>query len=164
MGILASAFLIGCAEMSYNDEPRTMKLKDSSAPTALILGQAYKESAGHYIILIVKGVDGAETFSGWEARTPYNWYVPAGSHKFTVHAAFGTFARSLEGDPVFSGEVRAGRVYQLYGRRYEDNNGDPFVKLWLEELGSISQYKEFKERNPDQPGGRPLSKGRLGRY
>lgn len=97
---LASAMLLltGCAEMAYNARPQTMKLADADTPTALILGQAYQESAGHYNILIVKSVDGVKTFSGWESRTPCNWYVPAGQHKFTAHVAFGNFARSLDGD------------------------------------------------------------------
>jgi hypothetical protein len=163
---LASAVLLlgGCAEMGYNSEPRAMKLSSSDAPTALILGQAYKESAGHYNILIVQSVDGTKTFSGWESRTPYNWYVPAGQHKFTAHVAFGNFAKSLAGDPEFSGEVRAGRAYQLYGKRYEDSNGQPFVKLWLEEIGSIRQFEEFRERNPDGLDGRPMTKRRLTTY
>ena len=70
----------------------------------------------------------------------------------------------LAGDgigPEAMAEVRAGRVYQLHGRRYEDNNGEPFVKLWLDELGSIEQYKAFKEDHPDEPGGRPLSRNRM---
>lgn len=164
-GLVSAALLLGgCAEMSYNAEPRAMKLASGDAPQALILGQAYKESAGHYNILIVQSVDGVKTFSGWEPRTPYNWYVPAGQHKFTAHAAFGNFARSLEADPEFDGQVRAGRVYQLYGKQYEDSNGKPFVKLWLDEVGSISQFQEFRERNPDGLDGRPMSKRRLTSY
>jgi hypothetical protein len=134
---------------------------DSTTPTALILGQAYMESAGNYVFLSIKSVDGVKTLTGMEARAPYNWYVPAGQRKFTVLAMYGNFLASLNGDPQFSAEVRAGRVYQLHGRRYQDNNGDTFVKLWLDELGSIEQFKAFKENHPDQPGGRPLGKNRM---
>ncbi len=160
----AALFLAGCAEMGYNAEPRTMTTADSTAPTALILGQAYKESAGHFHILIVKSVDGAKTFGGWESRTPYNWYVPAGQHKFTAYAAFGNFGNSLEGDPEFTGEVHAGQVYQLNGKQYEDSNGKPFVKLWVEEIGSVKEFQAFRERNPEGLDGRPMTRQRLLTY
>jgi hypothetical protein len=162
--VLVALLLGGCAEMSYNGEPRAMKLNTNDTPTALILGQAYKESAGQYDILIVKSVDGTKTFSGWEPRTPYNWYVPAGQHKFTAFVAFGNSARSLEGDPELVTDVRAGRVYQLYAKQYADSNGKPFVKLWLEEIGSVTQFQEFRERIPDGLDGRPMTKRRLSSY
>lgn len=162
--VSAVLLLGGCAEMGYNPEPRAMKLADAAAPTALILGQAYKESAGHYHILIVKSVDGAKTFGGWESRTPYNWYVPAGQRKFTAYVTFGNFGNSLEGDPEFSGEVLAGRVYQLYGKQYEDSNGKPFVKLWMDEIGSVKEFQSFRERNPDGLDGHPMTRQRLLTY
>ena len=84
-----------------------------------------------------------------------------GERKFRVWAAFGNFQSSLEAEPEFGGEIRAGQVYQLHGRLYEDSNGDPLVKLWFEHLGSVGQYEAFKERNPDQPGGRPLGKRQM---
>jgi hypothetical protein len=161
---LAALSLGGCAEMGYNGEPRAMQLSSNDAPTALILGQAYKESAGHYNILIVKSVDGTRTFSGFEARTPYNWYVPAGPHKLTAFVSFGNFARSLEGDPELAADVHAGRAYQLYAKQYEDSNGKPFVKLWLEEVGSVKQFEELRERDPDSIDGRPLTRRRLTTY
>jgi len=163
---LVSAVLLlgGCAEMSYNAEPHTMKLGDPAAPTALILGQAYKESAGHYHILIVKSVDGTKTFSGWEARTPCNWYVPAGQRKFTAFVSFGNFGNSLEADPEFNGDVHADRVYQLFGKQYEDSNGKPFVKLWLEEIGSVAEFEAFRKRNPESLDGRPMNRQRLFSY
>ena len=160
---LACAMLLagGCAEMGYNAEPRAMSPGDPAAPTALILGQAYKESAGHYHILIVKSVDGARTFGGWESRTPYNWYVPPGKHKFTAYITFGNFGNSLGADPEFAGEVQAGRVYQLYGKQYEDSNGKPFVKFWMDEIGSVKEFQAFRERNPDGLDGRPMTRQRL---
>jgi hypothetical protein len=165
VGLMAATLLLGgCAEMSYNAEPRTITLSDPKAPTALILGQAYKESAGHYHILIVKSVDGIKTFSGWESRTPFNWYVPAGQRKFTAHAAFGNFGNSLEADPEFTGDVHAGRVYQLYGKEYEDSNGKSFVKLWIDEIGSVAQFEAYLKRNPEGLDGKPMTKQRLVAY
>ena len=162
--ILAISVLLlsGCAEMSYNSEPRTVKLVGGAeTANALVLGQAYKESAGRYICYIIKDVDGTKTFGVMEPRAPYNFYIPAGKHTFKVWTAHGNFGSSLQADPQFSAELGAGQVYQLHGRLYEDSNGDPFVKLWIEHLGTRAQYDAFRERYPDEPGGRPLSKRRM---
>ena len=87
-----------------------VKHGDGTVPNELVLGQAYKESAGHYIFHGLKTVDGTKTFTGWEARTPYNWYVRMGEHEFTVLAMYGNFLTSLKGDQAFTGELKAGRV------------------------------------------------------
>jgi hypothetical protein len=160
---LAIAFLLGgCAEMSYNAKPRIVKLGSGAATeNALVLGQAYKESAGHYICYIIKDVDGTKTFGVMEPRARYNFFIPAGPHTFKVWSALGNFGHSLEADPQFSAELRAGQVYQLYGKTHEDSNGDAFVKVWIEHIGSVRQYDAFRERHPDEPGGRPLSKQRM---
>jgi len=160
-GVIA-LLLGGCAAMSYNSEPRTVKLgAETTAGNALVLGQAYKESAGHYICYIIKDVDGTKTFGVMEPRAPYNFYIPAGTHTFKVWSAQGNFGSSLQADPQFSAELRAGQVYQLHGKVYEDSNGDPFVKVWVEHIGSVAQYDAFRESHPDEPGGRPLSKRRM---
>jgi len=160
--LVAALLLSGCAAMSYNPEPRVVKLGSAAtAQNALVLGQAYKESAGHYICYIIKDVDGTKTFGVMEPRAPYNFFIPAGPHTFKVWSAFGNFGRSLEGDPQFSAELRAGQVYQLYGKVYEDSNGDSLVKVWIEHLGSVAQYDAFRERHPDEPAGHPLSKRQM---
>lgn len=161
--MLVTALLLGgCAAMSYDSEPRVVKLGSETAPgNALVLGQAYKESAGHYICYIIKDVDGTKTFGVMAPRAPYNFFIPAGPHTFKVWSAMGNFGSSLEADPQFSAELRAGQVYQLYGKTYEDSNGDAFVKVWIEHIGSVAQYDVFRERHPDEPGGRPLSKQRM---
>ena len=56
---IVALLLSGCAEMSYNSEPRTVQLVGgATTENALVLGQAYTESAGHYICYIIKDVDG----------------------------------------------------------------------------------------------------------
>jgi len=158
----AALIITGCAAMVYNSEPRTVKLEGATGTeNALILGQAYKESATHYISYVIKDVDGTKTFGVMEPRAPYNFFIPAGQHTFKVWTAHGNFGRSLQADPQFSAELQAGQVYQLHGKLYEDSNGDPFVKVWIEHLGSVAQYNAYHERNPDGPGGRPLSKRQL---
>jgi hypothetical protein len=160
--LVTTLVLGGCAAMSYNSEPRVVKLGSAAASSnALVLGQAYKESAGHYICYIIKDVDGTKTFGVMEPRAPYNFFIPAGQHTFKVWAALGNFGHSREGDPQFSADLRAGHVYQLYGKVYEDSNGDSFVKVWVEHIGSIAQYDAFRERHPDEPGGRPLSQRQM---
>jgi hypothetical protein len=160
--LMATLVLGGCAAMSYNSEPRVVKLGSAARPAnALVLGQAYKESAGHYICYIIKDVDGTKTFGVMEPRAPYNFFIPAGPHTFKVWAAYGNSGRSLEGDPQFSAGLESGQVYQLYGKVYEDSNGDSFVKVWIEHIGSIAQYDAFRERHPDEPAGRPLTRRQM---
>lgn len=160
--LVAALLLGGCAAMSYNSTPRVVKLGSAATPAnALVLGQAYKESAGHYICYIIKDVDGTKTFGVMEPRAPYNFFIPEGQHTFKVWSAFGNFGHSQEADPQFSAELRAGQVYQLHGKVYEDSNGDSFVKVWIEHIGSVTQYDAFRERHPDEPGGHPLSKRQM---
>jgi hypothetical protein len=162
VAIVSALLLGGCAEMSYNSKPRVVTLGSGVATgNALVLGQAYKDSATHYICYIIKDVDGTKTFGVMEPRAPYNFYIPAGLHTFKVWTALGNFGSSLEADPQFSAELRAGQVYQLYGKTYEDSNGDTFIKVWIEHIGSVAQYDVFRERHPDEPAGRPLSKQRM---
>lgn len=152
----------GCAAMTYDSEPRVVRLDSGAATgTALVLGQAYMESAGHYVCHIIKDVDGTKTFGLMAPRAPYNFFIPAGPHTFKVWSALGNYGHSREGDPQFSAELHAGQVYQLLAKVHEDSNGDSFVKVWIEHIGSVAQYDAFRERHPDEPGGRPLSKQRM---
>lgn len=152
----------GCAAMQFNPEPRTVKLPGAeSEGHALVLGQAYNERAGYWIWLIVRTVDGTKTFPLMEPRSPYNFLIPAGTRTLKVGCAFGNFLSSQQADPEVTGELRAGQVYQLHGKLYEDSNGKNFVKVWLEPLGSRATYDAFRESHPDEPGGRPLSKRRM---
>lgn len=160
--LVATLLLGGCAAMSFNPEPRAVKLPGAEAEgQALVLGQAYNERAGYWIWLIVRSVDGTKTFGVMEPRAPYNFLVPAGTRTLKVGCAFGNFLSSQQADPEVKGELRAGQVYQLHGKLYEDSNGDPFVKVWLEPLGSRAQYDAFRASYPDEPGGRPLGKRRM---
>jgi hypothetical protein len=160
--LIATLHLCGCAAMSFNPEPRTVKLPGAEPEGhALVLGQAYNERPGYWIWLIVRSVDDTKTFGAMEPRAPYNFLVPSGTRTLKVGCAFGNFLTSQQADPVVQGELRAGQVYQLHGKLYEDSNGDPFVKVWLEPLGSRAQYDAFRESNPDEPGGRPLGKRRM---
>ena len=163
VGAVATALLLGgCAAMTFNPEPRTVKLAGAeSEGHALILGQAYDERPGYWIWLIVRTVDGTKTFGTMEPRSPYNFLVPSGTRTLKVGCAFGNFLTSQQADPEVRGDLLAGQVYQLHGKLYEDSNGDPFVKVWLEPLGSRAQYDAFRERYPDEPGGRPLAKRRM---
>ena len=162
--IAASVLLMsGCTAMSFDAEPRAVKLPAAeSADTALVLGQAYNDRPGHWVWMIVRSVDDTETYNYWlDARAPYNFLVPAGTRTLRVACAFGNFQSSKQADPKLTSEFLAGQVYQLHGKLYEDSNGDPFVKVWVEHLGSRAQYDSFRERYPDEPGGRPLSKRRM---
>jgi hypothetical protein len=159
---VVAALLGGCAAMAFDSEPRTVTLGSEAATgNALVLGQAYKESATHYISYVIKDVDGTKTFGVMAPRAPYNFFIPAGQHTFKVFTSHGNFHSSLEADPQFSAELRAGQVYQLHGKVYEDSNGEPFVKVWIEHIGSVAQYNAYHERNPKGSGGRPLSKRQL---
>jgi len=160
---LSALLMSGCAAMSFDAEPRVVKLPGAeSAGSALVLGQAYNDRPGYWIWLIVRSVDDTQTYNYWvEARAPYNFLVPAGTRTIKVACAFGNYASSKQADPKVTSEFLAGQVYQLHGKLYEDSNGDPFVKVWVEHLGSREQYDAFRKRYPDEPGGRPLSKRQM---
>lgn len=160
---LSALLMTGCAAMSFNPEPRAVKLPGAeSAGTALVLGQAYNDHPGYWVWLIVRTVDETETYNNWvEPRAPYNFVVPAGTRTLKVGCAFGNFLSSKQAGPKVTSEFQAAQVYQLHGKLYEDSNGDPFVKVWVEHLGSRTQYDAFRASHPDEPGGRPLSKRRM---
>jgi len=157
----ATMLMSGCAAMSFDAKPRAVTLPDADpADTALVLGQAYNDHPGYWIWLIVRSVDETQTYNYWvEARAPYNFLVPAGTRTLNVACAFGNFLTSKQAEPKVTSEFLAGQVY--HGKLYEDSNGDPFVKVWAEHLGSRAQYDAFRKRHPDEPGGRPLSKQRM---
>ena len=160
---IAVLLLSACAAMSFDAKPRDVKLPGAeSADTALVLGQAYNDHPGYWVWLIIRSVDETQTYNYWvEARAPYNFLVPAGTRTLKVACAFGNFLSSKEADPKVTSEFLAGQVYQLHGKLYEDSNGDPFVKVWVEHLGSRAQHDAFRVSHPDEPGGRPLSKRQM---
>jgi hypothetical protein len=104
----------------------------------------------------------AKTFSQTRLRPTINFLVPAGKRKFNVRVLLGNSMTWQESaDSQVAAELLDGNVYQVKAREATDIRGAEGVDLWVEQLGTISEYEYFIKRNPDFKQGQPLTRGQM---
>jgi hypothetical protein len=165
--IVAVLLVAGCmaaTSIQFDYKPREVKLLEDGASSghALVLGQAYLRGYGDWVQLIITSVDAAKTFSQTRLRPTINFLVPAGKRKFNVRVLLGNSMTWQESaDSQVAAELLDGNVYQVKAREATDIRGAEGVDLWVEQLGTISEYEYFIKRNPDFKQGQPLTRGQM---
>lgn len=164
VALLLVTLASGCTtnSLQYDHGVRVVKFPGTEASgEALVLGQAYMRGYGDWVVVFITSVDQEKTFSQMQLRPSINLQMPAGKHALKVKAMFGSFAQSQQTDePQIQVELRDGQVYQLQAREVTNIRGQAGVELWLEHIGTVSQYEAYRKSNPGHKG-EPVSRGDL---